>query len=328
VAKAVLTSNIYYSNQLPDLEIQSDDILVFDQNLSTLYSEFIAQFPNKYPIIAGEVCKEFSVANALITWTVQQAKTSRPRFISFGGGSVSDLVGFVASIYKRGSPYICIPTTWLSAIDSAHGGKTALNVAGIKNVIGTFYQPQSIYISKIILQSLPKELEQDSWSELIKIGLIDSELLFQELLADDVEIWEILPKAIEAKYRIVRLDPYEQNGTRRLLNLGHTLGHVIESATGLSHGKSIAYGLQFALYLSQKYGYLKKPLHIPRLPNLEELKALLRNIPNAYELLNQDKKNVGSDCYFVFVQKPGAVVTAKIPIAQIYDEIKQLCESK
>jgi len=324
----MLTPQIFYSNLIPNFEIQSDDILIFDQKLSSFYSDFIAQFPLKFGVSGGEANKEFSVANELIKWTVQNARIARPRFIAFGGGSVGDLVGFVASIYKRGSPYISIPSTWLSAIDSAHGGKTALNVAGVKNVVGTFYPPQSIYLSKIILESLPKEFEFDCWSELIKIGLIDSETLFQELLTDNLETWKILPKAIEAKYRIVKLDPYEQNGQRRVLNLGHTIGHVIEAGTSLSHGKSIGYGLQFALYLSQKYGYLQKPLKIPKLPSLEELKSVLRQISNTRELLNQDKKNVGHDCYFVFVKKPGDVVTAKISLAQLHDEIQLLCESK
>lgn len=319
---------IKFVTSLPVIATQPHDILIYDKILVNGLKDFIGQFPNQIGLPSGEATKDLQKLVPILDQVVGFNTVTRPRFFALGGGSIGDLVGFIASIYKRGSDYISIPTTWLSAIDSAHGGKTALNVGGIKNVIGSFYEPDTIFIVQDILEQLPPELKVDAWSELIKIGLIDSEKLYLELCSHTDSIWSVLPQAIEAKYQTVRLDPFETNGIRRKLNLGHTLGHALESGLGLSHGKSVGFGIRFALYLSQKYNYLEQAIEVPGIPSLDQLIELLKHAPDLRPYLEQDKKNEGHQCHFVFIRKPGDVFTEAILIPQLLDELSLLCGSK
>jgi len=316
---------ISFTKSLPDLEFLSSDILIFDSKLKPELDSLINRFKHKLEIISGEKTKDVSELSPIISW-VNSLSLVKPRFFALGGGSIGDLTGFIASIYKRGCPLISIPTTWLSAIDSAHGGKNALNADGVKNNVGTYYAPEEIHISQAILKQLPPEFEKDAWSELIKIAIIDSESLFNRFCAPNLDIWDVLPDAIEAKYKVVALDPCEKLGRRRVLNLGHTLGHALEAKLGLSHGKSIGYGLRFALNLSQKMGFLENELFVPRIPSLSELIATLKISPNLTQQLEHDKKNEGDFCNFVFVRKPGDVFTHPILISALKHEIFNLID--
>jgi len=181
--------------------------------------------------------------------------------VGLGGGSVGDFVGFVSSVLKRGVPLIHIPTTLLAAMDSAHGGKTALNVGEMKNQVGTFYPADGVMIVRSLFEGLPGLQLQSAGGELAKMALLAGGPLFSQFRDQfDVELdslWEMLPAVIEAKYKIVDQDPLEQNGARQVLNLGHTLGHVLESYYGLAHGVAVGQGLAFAIRWSEHQGYLR-----------------------------------------------------------------------
>jgi 3-dehydroquinate synthetase len=312
---------VYFTDSLPEFQPQDHDILIYDANLFEKLHSFILNFRHRLEIQSGETSKDISRLPEIISWINAQS-IARPRFFALGGGSIGDLTGFIASIYKRGCPFVIMPTTWLSAMDSSHGGKNALNANGIKNSVGTFYNPEAIYISRAILEQLPPNFELDAWSELIKIGLIDSDELFLKFCNPDTPLWDLLPKAIDAKYKIVSQDPYEKKGIRRLLNLGHTLGHALESVLGFSHGKSVGYGLQFALHLSKKFGYLQSDLKIPKIPSFNELSQVLKaSPPDILKNLKQDKKNEGSYCHFIFIRKPGDVFSSPILVTDLQKEI-------
>jgi 3-dehydroquinate synthase len=369
------TTTLFFSETLPSLEIQEQDLLFFDKYMEILVPDFVRQFPYRFPLTSGEETKTLKFLEQSLEWITSLSHITKPRFIALGGGSIGDCVGFVSSVYKRGCPFIQIPSTWLAALDAAHGGKNALNFKKIKNLLGSFHQAESIYISRALLEaskksskesskekcpsldsslsfSLKSSLESssrpyrdssfiplptlsrlptlstefDARSELVKIALIDSISLFEDVCNPSYSLWDLLPKAIEAKYKIVVQDPLEKTGLRRVLNLGHTLGHALEASLGLSHGVSVGFGLRFSLYLSEKMGILDNPLSVPFIPSLHELRNLLQSYPslNLESFLKADKKNEDLFCHFVLVQGPGKVFTQKILISHLQEELTLL----
>ncbi|MDR2870819.1 MAG: 3-dehydroquinate synthase [Deferribacteraceae bacterium] len=164
--------------------------------------------------------------------------------IAFGGGVVGDLTGFVAATYMRGISFINIPTTALSQIDSSIGGKTAINFCGTKNVLGCFHQPRAVLVDTAILSSLPARQLYNGLVEALKAGLIYDSALFEifESLPIQENINEIIRLSLLVKKDVVEKDEKEQ-GLRKILNFGHTIGHGLESSCGLLHGEAVAYGM-------------------------------------------------------------------------------------
>lgn len=248
---------LVYTESLPKPEVFGDGaVLVHDRLLlerAPNFKAWAAQFPAALDVDAGEHLKDLAFFPEQME---RLLRVSSPlpagctRIVAAGGGSVGDFAGFMASILKRGVPLVQIPSTWLAAMDSSHGGKNALNAGGVKNQVGTFHFPETVYLVRALLQAQGPEREQDAAGELAKIALIDGGA-WTRTIEGPRSLWSSLKPAIEAKYKIVRLDPLERKGTRRLLNLGHTLGHVIESWHGLPHGESIAQGVLFALEWSR-----------------------------------------------------------------------------
>lgn len=180
-----------------------------------------------------------------------------PHIVAIGGGALSDGVGTLASLWKRGCSWSIVPTTWLSAIDAAHGGKTALNFMG-KNQLGSFHPPQNIFIDTKCMESLPEIEAWHAVGELHKTALLSPSHLnayWTDLEATkDLDAVALLRKhfqdAIAYKYSVVEKDPFEKEGLRRILNLGHTLGHILEKSESWPHGYAVLRGLSFSLFLS------------------------------------------------------------------------------
>ena len=191
--------------------------------------------------------------------------------VALGGGSVGDFAGFFASVCKRGLPLIQIPSTWLAAIDSAHGGKNALNVGSMKNQLGTIAFARRIFLSKHLLCGQPTERAQEAMGELAKIAIIDGGPWVKELLAapesDGELLWRFLSCAVAAKYKVVLSDPLERLSVRHQLNLGHTIGHILEIQHQLPHGLAVAQGLHFALELSTRVVMKRSPVLGEDLPS-------------------------------------------------------------
>jgi len=215
--------------------------------------------------------------------------------MALGGGVVGDLGGFVAATYMRGIPVIQVPTTLLAMIDSAIGGKTAVNLAAGKNLIGAIYQPKTVLIDPKFLQTLPRRNVISSLAEAIKYGFIRDKSIFDTMnerfddlvsLNDDALLSEIIAKSCQIKAQIVSNDQFE-NGERRLLNYGHTIGHAFETIQaygGLYHGEAVLYGMKCANFISHRKGLLsddefelaQSVLHRFELPELGAVPAETR----------------------------------------------------
>jgi 3-dehydroquinate synthase len=289
-------------------------------------------------LTAGESLKDlrvFPVHCERLLKIVHGLNSRRLTIVAVGGGSVGDFSGFVASVLKRGVRLVHIPTTWLAAIDSVHGGKTALNVHGGKNQIGTFYPAAEIFLVSGILEAQAPLRSRDALGELAKIALIDGGTWVRNLeksnRVDGAKILiRYLRDAINAKYRVVERDPKEQNGVRQILNLGHTFGHVLEAANGLSHGAAVAEGTFFALDWSFHRGELNEHEYhranhllcgvfgLERSTKKRRLRTAL-----ARRLLLLDKKSAsGKKLNFIFLKGIGRPIRRVVAV----DEV--LCEAR
>ncbi|MBP8233329.1 3-dehydroquinate synthase [Rhizorhabdus sp.] len=214
----------------------------------------------------GESTKSWAMLEKLTDAMLAYGVERNDTLIALGGGVIGDLVGFAASIVKRGCRFVQVPTTLLSQVDSSVGGKTAINSRAGKNLIGAFYQPVHVLIDPTTLDTLPIREVRAGYAEVVKYGLIDDPAFFawcetnvRQLLGGASEArLEAIGKSVAAKARIVGEDERETSGRRALLNLGHTFGHALEAETGFSdrllHGEAVAAGMALAFRFSAAQG--------------------------------------------------------------------------
>ncbi len=250
--------------------------------------------------------------------------------ISFGGGVCGDIAGFCASIYMRGINYYQVPTTLLAQVDSSVGGKTAVNLAEGKNLVGTFHQPTGVYINKLVLDTLPEREIICGKAEMIKTACIKDEIFTQELLAGSKLVSEkYIKKCVDIKRLIVQNDQFDF-GERMLLNFGHTIGHAIEAKAGygkISHGEAIAIGMALITKMSEKYGLSEKGTY-NQLVNLLKMHKLpyeySGNILQLAKFISNDKKNVNHLLHLILLQKMGKAYIHKISLVKFYDMLETM----
>jgi len=269
-------------------------------------------------IKSGESSK--SIQNAIDLWEkFTNLNLDRNTIIvNLGGGVISDLCGFVSSVFKRGLHYINIPTTLLAMVDASFGGKTGVNYKGFKNQLGVFADPEVVFIDPSFLETLPKRELLSGFSEIIKHALIMDAVLWNMLLKirpeNILENSEIIKRAVYVKSNIVNSDPLEKD-IRKILNYGHTIAHAVESfsltndVNPLLHGEAVAIGLICETYISVKkngldekqaneiYDYICK-LFTPYIINPH-------NIPELLDIIKQDKKNNNKKLNFTLITEIG-----------------------
>ena len=232
--------------------------------------------------------------------------------IAFGGGIVGDVGGFLASIFMRGIPYVQVPTTFLAQVDSSVGGKTGVNLPEGKNLVGSFYHPLAVFADIGVLATLPERELRAGLMESVKAGIIRDRALvrYMEEHADEVlgrdpkALEKVIAASIRMKAGVVNQDERER-GLRMILNLGHTVGHALEQATGyktLLHGEAVGWGIVAALHLARQRGTISRA-QFERLENLIHLygplPALKLRVPKVVGATVGDKKNVGGVTRFV-----------------------------
>lgn len=332
MTKQTLKTKIVSIKNLKSSQLQNPNyIWIADEIFKPVFQS--APKAKVYFVRSGESLKDVADFPAHILELHQLSEGIAPKdltFVSLGGGSVGDFVGFAASVYKRGVSLIHVPTTWLSAIDSAHGGKTALNLAKAKNQIGTFYSAQQVWLVESLLLQQPEARLQEAWGEVFKTSLLDSSVwkkVGSLKKYDSRSLFLILKDLIAAKMKVVQKDPFEKLGHRHLLNLGHTVGHVLESDLDLAHGDAVRLGIEFALELSLKEkilnpkDYEKIHTFIHRNPDSRaQLYRALRQVKSFESLIKRDKKQTAtSKVRFVFVKKPGQCVVKEISFEKIFE---------
>ncbi|MBI3094506.1 MAG: 3-dehydroquinate synthase [Rhodocyclales bacterium] len=324
--------------------------LVSNTTVAPLYLEVLAAGLEKVgvgvtPIILpdGEVHKTWESLN-LIYDALLAARCDRgTTVVALGGGVIGDLAGFAAATYQRGVPFIQIPTTLLSQVDSSVGGKTGINHPRGKNMVGAFWQPKLVLADTDTLRTLPDRELSAGMAEVIKYGLIRDlpflgwlEANMDGLMARD---GELLAHAIERscanKAEVVAADEFEtaKDGGRALLNLGHTFGHAIETGMGYGawlHGEAVAAGTLMAAELSQRLGWLA-PADVERIRALLLRAGLPLSAPDLgaaryLELMSHDKKVIAGSLRLILLRSLGdAVTTADVPQEKIVAAIAACC---
>ena len=256
--------------------------------------------PHWVPLEGGEGLKSWAGVERI--WAaLEQAGVGRGQSIAaVGGGTVTDAVGFAASTWKRGIPTLFMPTTLVGMIDAAHGGKTALNFHGFKNILGTHHPPQVVLVIPEWLETLPEPELRSGWFELVKHALISSQEAWERVAAVPTPTREaiqpLIPESCAIKRAIVEKDPFE-SGLRKVLNFGHTVGHALEAwshaqGSPIPHGICVGYGMQWVLHWGSPDLALAINPHLQRWLNADRPPA------SAAELwlwMVQDKKNVGGE---------------------------------
>jgi 3-dehydroquinate synthetase/5-enolpyruvylshikimate-3-phosphate synthase len=300
-----------------------------------LPESILARLPDPILVEAGETLKTMRAVEKLAGAVIER-RSSRPiTLVAAGGGSVCDAVGFLASILWRGVDLWLLPTTLLAMVDSAHGGKTAVNLAHAKNQLGTFHPARRVLIVEEFLQTLSLARRREGMAELLKALLLGDAAATAVLRPAHIEscvfaefddsrsvLMPMLERAIACKLTVVEQDPRESKGIRIVLNLGHTIAHALELTAGVSHGEAVAWGLAAALDLSVDAG-LEASAHTHIHSLLFNLLVPLRAIPPRWELVStmeKDKKRADGRLRSVLLQAPGRpLVTDNISAAEWVD---------
>ncbi|MDD4979967.1 MAG: 3-dehydroquinate synthase [Candidatus Omnitrophica bacterium] len=287
-----------------------------------------------------EKSKSIEMVSTIIRDLTAYDKKRRIFIVAFGGGVIGDLAGFIASIYRRGIAYIQLPTTLLAQVDSAIGGKTAVDLTQGKNLLGAFYQPKLVLSDIKFLKTLNARQIRNGLAEIIKYGIIKDARLFAYLEKNYRDIIKLKTSALEfiitrcsdIKAKIIQQDEREEKGMRTILNFGHTIGHAIEAAgryKKYSHGEAIALGMLAACGVSKRLNLIDDSVaeRIKGLIEKVNLPARIKNIPlsDIIKAHYRDKKFSGSKNKFVLIKGIGkACVKENIPLKVIQEAVKEI----
>lgn len=338
IKKGILSSLTEYLTRI----IENKKIIVITNPLvNSLYGAKLLSVlkkggynPDFIEVPDGEKYKSLSTANYLYDELLKRKVDRITALIALGGGVIGDLTGFVAATYMRGLPLVHIPTTLLAQVDSSIGGKVAVDHPLAKNIMGSFYQPQAVYIDPEVLQTLSEREINNGIVETIKIAVISSPFLFRWLEKNIAQfinkniylLDELVKEAVSLKVDIVLKDPWER-GLRNLLNFGHSIGHALEVGAGyqgLSHGEAVALGMLIETKIAHHRGICSEALE-------EQIKSILSFLPacavhadrrkqesintdireldfnQLWETLTLDKKNIQGKMRFILPETLGKV---------------------
>ena len=318
---------------------------VADSNTHRLFAAGIDAHLGQHGLVAawfvvepGEEAKSWAVLEKLCDWLLTLGVTRKDHVFALGGGVVGDLVGFACAILKRGVGFVQLPTTLLAQVDSSVGGKTAINTAAGKNLIGAFHQPSLVLIDPLVLGTLPVREMRAGFAEVLKYGLLGDAAFFARLEANGAAVLARAPAALEhaiassvaMKARIVAEDERETEDRRALLNLGHTFGHALEAETGFSdrllHGEAVALGMVLAARYSARRGEIpaedaaraERAIAASGLPSRLADLGLTCNGAALVDHMRHDKKAEGTTLPFLLLRALGdAYVARDVDLADI-----------
>ena len=317
------TQNITYNitiDKLPALSFDRKVVVVTNPtvagfHLETLLKQLSATQLHIVTIPDGEKYKTLETVENILNECFEHKLDRKSLLIAFGGGVIGDMTGFTASLYQRGIDFIQIPTTLLSQVDASVGGKTGVNNAYGKNLIGAFYQPKAVYIDPEFLKTLPPREFAAGVAEIVKMAVMFNKEYFAFLqeadLNDEEVLKEAIRKSVELKAWVVNQDEKEA-GIRAVLNYGHTFGHVVENETNYTtylHGEAVAIGMVMANALAIELGLfseaeadeVKELLKKASLPT----EYLIKDVDDFYEHFFLDKKSANNSIKFILPQGMG-----------------------
>lgn len=307
--------NYYFNGSIINLKKLTnvkDTVIITDEHVYDAHKKKFKGW-NCIVLKPGEEFKEQATVDAIIQELIDMKAQRQTRLIGVGGGVVTDLTGYVASVYLRGVPFGFVPTSLLAMVDAAIGGKNGVNAGVYKNMIGVIRQPEFLLYDMSFLDTLPQKEWENGFAEIIKHACILDEKLFRELESNSLKKYQKNRKLISGlvkrnalmKTKIVQKDEFEK-GDRRLLNFGHTLGHALENQYELSHGQAISIGMAFASVVSEKTLGFKDASRVTGLLLKYDLPTYAEfDKKKVFQVLKMDKKGEQKAINYVLLKKLG-----------------------
>ena len=297
------------------LDLHRKVCIITDEGVPAQYAKTLAA-QCKDPVIvtvdAGEETKTMDTVTKICRVLLERGFSRKDCVAAVGGGMVGDLAGFAAAAFMRGIDFYNLPTTLLSQVDSSIGGKTGVNLDGVKNIVGAFWQPKGVLIDPDTLSTLSPRLYAEGMAEAVKMALTSDAALFEKLEQGDLPVEQVLEGALAIKKSVVEQDERE-SGLRKLLNFGHTIGHGVESAArgSLYHGECVALGMV------PMCGREVRARLIPLLERLGLPTACDLDKEAIWQAMQHDKKSSSSGFSAVFVEKPGQGFVKQVSFAEM-----------
>jgi 3-dehydroquinate synthase len=304
---------------------QKNTVLITDEHLAAAHTKIFKGW-NTIVLKAGEEYKVQATVDSIIQQLIGMHADRTWTLVGIGGGVVTDITGYVASIFLRGVKFGFVPTTLLAMVDAAIGGKNGIDVGLYKNMVGTISQPQFLLYDVALLKSLPDNEWRNGFAEIIKHAAILDATMFKELLERNLDYFQRTKPALKKlvqrnaalKAKVVKEDEFEKD-KRRLLNFGHTLGHAVEKQYSLMHGEAVSIGMAFAAKLSAEMLKFKGQEKLTDLIDQYGLPiAAGYDKQKVFDVLVSDKKREGEQMNFILLERIGKAVVKKIPLQEIY----------
>jgi 3-dehydroquinate synthase len=318
---------------LYELVEQASAIIITDENVFQLHKE---KFDGWKTIVikAGEEHKQQSAVDYIIGQLILFEAGRNTFIIGVGGGVVTDVTGYAASVYMRGLKFGFIPTTVLAMVDASIGGKNGVDVGVYKNLVGLIKQPEFILFDYDLLQTLPNNHWVNGFAEVIKHACIKDANLFTTLEKHNLQdfqhnkslLAELIELNVTIKTAIVVVDEFEQ-GDRKLLNFGHTIGHAVENLHQLLHGHAVSIGMVAACNLSEQINgfHFEEAIRIVKLLAKYHLPVDLEtDYEKVFEVLKMDKKRIKTEMSFILLNKIGDAVVTKINLDDLHKHLKEI----
>jgi len=314
---------------------KENTVVITDEHLFSAQQKRFGGW-NTIVINAGEQFKVQATVDSIIGQLIDLGADRKTVLVGVGGGVVTDLTGYVAAIYMRGLSFGFVPTSILAMVDASIGGKNGIDVDVYKNMVGTIRQPSFLLYDYSLLKSLPKEEWVNGFAEIIKHAAIRDASLFRELEKNKLTTYQrdkallekLIRRNVVIKSDVVAADEFEQ-GERRLLNFGHTLGHAIENVYELSHGQAISIGMVAACMISEEFTAFKETDRVIDVLKRYGLPTLAEFDPKeVMEVLRMDKKKVRDTMNYVMLNKIGQGIVKPIPLVQLEKLVQSIITAR
>jgi 3-dehydroquinate synthase len=310
---------------------QKATVLVTDKNIYNAHSNKFKGW-NTIILKPGEENKIQATADSMIAQLIDFGADRKTTLIGIGGGVITDLTGYVASVYMRGLRFGFVPTSLLAMVDASIGGKNGIDAGIYKNMIGTIRQPSFILYDMSFLNTLPQKEWENGFAEIIKHACIKDAAMFKHLEQSSFKTFQRKRKAIGElvkrnaviKAKVVQQDEFEK-GDRRLLNYGHTVGHALENQYELSHGQAISIGMAYASVISEKITGFRDANKVTRLLLQYNLPTFIEfDKQKVFQVMKMDKKREKKEINYVLLEKIGKGVVKTMPLTQLEKLIQDL----
>lgn len=328
------STEIHFASGISHLKTITDPkgtVIITDENVFNAHTKKFKGW-NTIVLKPGEEYKVQATVDAIIEKLIEMEADRKTTLVGVGGGVVTDITGYVASVYMRGIRFGFIPTSILSLVDASIGGKNGIDVGVYKNMVGIIRQPAFILHDMVFLNSLPQREWENGFAEIIKHACIKDAAMFAELESNSLKsymtrqktICEIIKRNAIIKTKVVQKDEFEK-GERRLLNFGHTLGHALETQYELLHGQAISIGMTYACHISEQltgFRQTEKVVSVLEKYNLPTYASF--NKQKVFDILKMDKKRERKEMNYVLLEKIGKGVVKSISLRQLEKIIQDL----